>query len=413
MRLLNISALLLTFAGLAFSQTLALKPGDRVVFYGDSITDQRLYTTFAESYFVTRFPTMPLTFTHSGWGGDRVSGGGGGNADTRLDRDVFPYKPTVVTIMLGMNDGAYKALDQPLFEKFQAGYRHIVEAIKKNDPATRIVAIQPSAYDDVTREFKVEGGYNATLVRYSAFLKDLAASDRLGLADLNGPVVEMLKKANAANPTEAQKIIPDRVHPGPAGHIVMAAALLKAWNAPALVTDVDIDAAATGATAKNAKISNFEKAAALSWDQLDAALPMPIDPNDKLLNFAVDSSDLIDTLDQEMLRVRNLSAAKLELRIDGAAVATFTKEQLEAGVNLARLNTPMLKQALTVHQLTVQRATAHNIRWRQVQVPMTAEAEKNKTAAMGALDGLDRQLARLQRDAAQPREHHYELRAVN
>ena len=148
-------------------------------------------------------------------------------------------------------------------------------------------------------------------------------------------------------------------------------------------------------------------------DQLDAALPMPIDPNDKLLNFAVDSSDLIDTLDQEMLRVRNLSAAKLELRIDGAAVSTFTKEQLEAGVNLARLNTPMLKQALMVHQLTLQRATAHNIRWRQVQVPMTAEAEKNKSAAMNALDGLDRQLARLQRDAAQPREHHYELRAVN
>ena len=178
MRLLNISALLFAFAGLAFSQTLALKPGDRVVFYGDSITDQRLYTTFAESYFVTRFPTMPLTFTHSGWGGDRVSGGGGGNADTRLDRDVFPYKPTVVTIMLGMNDGAYKALDQPLFEKFQAGYRHIVGAIKKNDPATRIVAIQPSAYDDVTREFKVEGGYNATLLRYSAFLKEARSRTR-------------------------------------------------------------------------------------------------------------------------------------------------------------------------------------------------------------------------------------------
>jgi hypothetical protein len=27
-----------------------LKEGDRVVFYGDSITDQRLYTTFTETY---------------------------------------------------------------------------------------------------------------------------------------------------------------------------------------------------------------------------------------------------------------------------------------------------------------------------------------------------------------------------
>ena len=49
-----------------------LKDGDRVVFYGDSITDQRLYTTFVETYAVTRFPRLNLSFVHSGWGGDRV-----------------------------------------------------------------------------------------------------------------------------------------------------------------------------------------------------------------------------------------------------------------------------------------------------------------------------------------------------
>src|SRR5438270_8532360 len=95
-----------------------LKSGDRVVFYGDSITDQRLYTTFVETFVVTRFPTLDVTFTHSGWGGDRVGGGGGGPVDLRLQRDVFPYHPTVVTIMLGMNDGSYRPFDQTLFDTF-------------------------------------------------------------------------------------------------------------------------------------------------------------------------------------------------------------------------------------------------------------------------------------------------------
>ncbi len=79
MCLRTIAALILASAGLAIAQTgFYLKDGDRVVFYGDSITDQRLYSTFTESYVVTRFPTMNVAFTHSGWGGDRVSGGAAG-----------------------------------------------------------------------------------------------------------------------------------------------------------------------------------------------------------------------------------------------------------------------------------------------------------------------------------------------
>ena len=86
-----------------------LRDGDRVVFYGDSITDQRLYTVLTEDFIVTRYPKLNVTFIHSGWGGDRVSGGGGGPIQVRLQRDVIAYRPTVMTVMLGMNDGQYRA----------------------------------------------------------------------------------------------------------------------------------------------------------------------------------------------------------------------------------------------------------------------------------------------------------------
>src|SRR5512139_204802 len=100
---------LLLLACAAFAQQpFHLKSGDRVVFYGDSITDQRLYTTFVETFVRTRYPELDVAFVHSGWGGDRVTGGGGGPVHLRLDRDIAPYQPTVVTIMLGMNDGRYR-----------------------------------------------------------------------------------------------------------------------------------------------------------------------------------------------------------------------------------------------------------------------------------------------------------------
>src|SRR5512146_1775893 len=114
--------LALLLSGFAFGQNFYLKNGDRVVFYGDSITDQRLYTTFTETYVVTRFPKLNVTFVHSGWGGDRVSGGGGGPIDVRLERDVSAYRPTVMTSMLGMNDGSYQKFDQEIFDRYCRGY---------------------------------------------------------------------------------------------------------------------------------------------------------------------------------------------------------------------------------------------------------------------------------------------------
>jgi hypothetical protein len=67
----------------------ALKDGDKVVFYGDSITDQRLYAVFTETFILTRYPNLKISYVHSGWSGDRVTGGDGGPIDLRLERNVF------------------------------------------------------------------------------------------------------------------------------------------------------------------------------------------------------------------------------------------------------------------------------------------------------------------------------------
>ena len=138
---------------------------------------------------------MNVTFVHSGWGGDRVTGGGGGRIDHRLERDVFAYKPTVVTVMLGMNDASYRPFDQKIFDVYAKGYEHLVESLKSNLPGVRITLIQPSPFDDVTRKPNFEGGYNQVLMRYGEFVKELAEKEGAGVADLNTSVVAALKKA--------------------------------------------------------------------------------------------------------------------------------------------------------------------------------------------------------------------------
>ena len=412
--LLRTLCLLAIVALPAWAQNFALKDGDRVVFYGDSITDQRLYTTFAETYVVTRFPKLDINFVHSGWGGDRVTGGGGGPIDLRLRRDVFAYKPDVMTIMLGMNDGSYRAFDQTIFDTYAKGYEHIVDSVKQTLPGIRITVIEPSPFDDVTQPPKFEGGYNAVMVRYSQYVKELAEKEKLGLADLNTPIVAALEKAKATDAELAKKIIPDRVHPGPGGHLLMAEALLKSWNAPALVSAVEIDAGTKKVVdAQGTKVSGLKTGDEVSWMQLDESLPMPVDWNDPIVALAVASSDFIQALNQQTLKVTGLSAANYVLKIDGNEAGTFTKEQLAEGINLATLPTPMAKQAAEVHKLTLQHNNIHFQRWRQVQVPLadnkTPKVQSAVKDLMTALDEEEAGVVKQQRAAAQPKPHQFQL----
>ena len=409
-KLIGLCLLLLIAATASAQDGFYLKSGDRVVFYGDSITEQRLYTTFVESYVLTRFPKLEVSFVHSGWGGDRVTGGGGGTIDVRLPRDVVTYKPTVVTVMLGMNDGRYRAFDQQIFDTYANGYQKIVQRLKTDLPGLRMTLIQPSPYDDVTRAPMFEGGYNAVLLRYSQFVKELAAKEKLDVADLNTAVVAALKKANATDAANAQKIIADRIHPGPGGHWLMAAELLKAWKAPAVVSTVELDAAKGSVVrVENTQVAELKNEGGLTWTQSDNSLPLPIDMNDAATALAIKSSDVMDSLNRQMLKVAGLTAARYQLNLDGEAIGEFTKEQLSDGVNLAWFPTPMSKQAAAVHALTLRHNTLHFTAWRQVQVPFQNSKSPNVAKAIDALHALEQEVIAEQRAAAQPKPHRYEL----
>ena len=387
----------------------AIADGDRVVFYGDSITAQRLYTTDIEMFVLTRFPDRKVSFFHSGVGGDKVSGGMDGPIDLRLHRDVFDHKPTVVTIMLGMNDGFYRAFDPDIFESYRAGYISMVDTIQKKFPQARLTLLKPSPYDDVTRPEKLAGGYNKVLQRFGVFIGELAAEKRAGVADLNAPVVGVLESAKAKNSPLDTLLIPDRIHPGPAIHWVMAESVLKSWGAKPEVTFVHIDAGPKpAARASNTEVSELTKNSNhLRWTQMDKALPLPFGPldTDPLMQLALSSSDLINALDMEILRVTVLPAGSYKLQIDGKEVGAFSAEQLGTGINLALLETPMLEQS---RQLATDTAIRTTIDTQLFDLIVKPEDQVAPDTVKQLAEAEEKAIAR-QRADAQPVSHHYEL----
>lgn len=405
----SLSGLLLVLAASASAQ-FALHDGDRVVFYGDSITDNAAYTQLVETFVLTRFPTMNVRFFNAGVGGDRVTGGWMGPIDQRLTRDLFSRKPTVVTVMLGMNDAAYRTFDDGLFGTYQNGYRHMADRFKEEIPSARIWLMQPSPFDDFSRGPNLAGGgYNAVLQKYAGFVADLAKEKRYGLVDQNTPMVDALTKATMADAANAAKMLPDKVHPGFSGHLLMAATLLKAWGAPAMVSKTDIDASTGRSDNVGAVVKNVKTGATVTWSSLEDSLPFPINRQDALTALMLKSSSIEDWLGREVVIVRNLPAGNYDLSIDGVKVGTFSAEIFGSGIDLSWLDTPMLRQAWKVNDLTGKRTALMYNNWRNVEFSLQALDLKTKADAVKGTEKLNEEIIRLQHDEARPREHVFQV----
>ncbi|HVN20842.1 MAG TPA: SGNH/GDSL hydrolase family protein [Dongiaceae bacterium] len=392
----------------AQSGEFALKDGDRVVFYGDSITEQRLYTMFVEEFVLTRFPDRKVDFINAGVGGDKVSGGWAGPIDLRLERDVFDNHPTVLTIMLGMNDGYYRPWGDGIFSTYSEGYRHMVDSVHKRLPGTRMLLIQPSPHDDVTRDPDFTPDYNQTMIRFGRFVSQLAAETGAQSADLNQPVVDALTKAKSQNQALSPALIQDRVHPEGAVHWLMAESVLKAWNAPPMVADVSIDAGKGSTTRQvNAEITRIEKTKnGISWVELDHALPLPLSPDsDPLLGLVEQVSDLRSALDREVLQITGLQAGNYALQIDERRMAVYTAEQLAAGIDLGTVMTPMRQQSLLVAYETEKK---NQIEAERFSFAWNAHSQQDRDAVAALEHGLDAAVAQQRRDC-QPVPHRFAL----
>ena len=149
-----------------------LRDNDRVVFLGDSITEQRLYTTFIEAYALTRHPQWRLSFRNAGWSGDtaffrsRCHTDGGalmsGDEATRqkmidetiergLGRDVLALKPTVVTIDFGMNDVSVRP-DTNLYATFLGCLKKMATLLR--DKGARVAFLSPQPVEEKVANLK-------------------------------------------------------------------------------------------------------------------------------------------------------------------------------------------------------------------------------------------------------------------
>ncbi len=368
------------------------KDGERVVFYGDSITHAGWYSYYINGFYSTRFPNKKITFMNAG-----IAGGSASSGLPRLQFDVLDRKPDTVYMMFGMNDvnrDAYKNLDETdekilkSRENALKGYKANMETnIKKiKEAGAKLVLILPSPYDQYSQSAKAPNlaACNDGLAKCAEIGKEFSTQYKLPIVDLHSQITALMK----ANP-EKNLAGNDRVHPPASGHIMMAYFLLKAQNFPSLVAESAIDAKTGKATVQNnCKIEELAvKDGNISFTYKANALPFPTSSGPWK-----EASALVplESLNQETLKVSGLADGNYKLFTNEIEAGKFSAADFAKGINMANLKTAQSEAAAKIWDAVAKKYNAEQPLRSIVQTEAIIRGAKvdpaDKVAADAALE---------------------------
>jgi lysophospholipase L1-like esterase len=411
---------------------LKLKDNDVWVMAGDSITAQRLHTNYIEAFYRTRHPEWRLHFRNSGIGGNRV-----GSVLARFDYDVAAWKPTIVSIELGMNDV------NGTVEVYIKGMKDLIAKVRAI-PAQPVL-ISSSPVDDGSMMNDWKSARCEKIHPFTEALKKLAAEENVVFVDQYHPLVDLWGKnrrdgearavkngtwppkatpvpatpaatpavaAGGATPPPARKpeppiapsLIPlggNPVHPGPVGQYNMAAVILMGLKADGEVSSATIKADGKVVEAKRCKITDVSaKDGKLSFTRLDESDSWPIAPAAK---SALDLLPATLKLSQYMLRVPGLAAGEYHVSIDGKPAATVSAKALADGWNITTAFDGVLgERANKINALLAKLQSPLNNEWRAASKAKDAD---KLAAAQKAIDDAEAEI----QTAIQPVPLHFEI----
>lgn len=311
---------------------LYLKEGDRLAICGDSITEQKMYSKIIETYLTVCVPELKVTCRQYGWSGEVAEG-----FLKRMTNDCLRFKPTIATTCYGMNDHRYKAYDQANADWYAARYGAVAASFKA--AGARVVFGSAGCVGKMPSWVKTASGtvedLNLNLCKLRNIDIGIAEKEGLRFADVFWPMYVAGFNAQKVYGTNFCVAGKDGVHPGWAGHTIMAYAYLKAMGLDGNLGTISVDLKAGKAEAAGGhSVEGFAhgevKIVSARYPFCATGTP----DSDGSIRAGMALVPFNETLNRLTLVVKGGPAANYQVTWGGTTKA-YPAEQLARGVNLA------------------------------------------------------------------------------
>ncbi|MEJ8307159.1 GDSL-type esterase/lipase family protein [Saccharibacillus sacchari] len=214
----------------------------RILFMGDSITENGTYIRDLEAVFLKYIPESQLEWIDLGVSSETAAGTQEAAhpfprpcVHERLDRALAESKPDWVFLCYGMNDGVYRPLSANNFSAYRNGIGLAAQKIKNagalpilmTPPPFDVFSINGRLLPDGMPDYSFEEPYERyddVLERYADWLLQYGREQGVKTVDIRRPLLEWIVSKREA---DRKFRYGDGVHPQREGHAVIAHTILR------------------------------------------------------------------------------------------------------------------------------------------------------------------------------------------
>ena len=207
------------------SSSYMMQQKEKIVFFGDSITEQgvspRGYISVVKDKIKQKGLTDKYEVEGAGIGGNKVY-----DLYLRMEEDVMAKNPSTVVIWIGVNDVWHKqsmrtGTDPDKFERF---YNAIIKKLQAKN--IKVLLCTPAAIGEKT-DFTNSLNLDTDLDKYAGIIRNVAKNNNCQLIDLRKSFLDFNIANNKSN-KESGILTTDGVHLNDRGNELVAEEMMKA-----------------------------------------------------------------------------------------------------------------------------------------------------------------------------------------